>query len=202
MKKLLSILLLSAICCNFNFYIANAVAEKADKQKPMYIEADSISVDDANKVQNLLGNVIVTKGTMRLEANSVTITEDEIGYQKGVALAGKNKLVKFQQKRDNSPDYIRGEAEKITFDSNAEVAEMFGRAWVSVGKDEVRGSYIRYDSFNETFDVRSNVATNSAIKQQRVRAILHPRNENQTHTQTQTQKLDLKKEKILSDPIE
>ena len=168
----------------------------------MYIEADSISVDDANKVQNLLGNVIVTKGTMRLEANSVTITEDEIGYQKGVALAGKNKLVKFQQKRDNSPDYIRGEAEKITFDSNAEVAEMFGRAWVSVGKDEVRGSYIRYDSFNETFDVKSNVATNSAIKQQRVRAILHPRNENQTQTQTQTQKLDLKKEKILSDPIE
>ncbi len=200
MKNFLFLFLFLIIFTNF------AIAEKADKQKPMYIEADSISVDDANKVQILTGNVIVTKGTMRLEANSVTITEDEIGYQKGVAIAEKNGLVKFQQKRDNSPDYIKGEAEKITFDSNAEVAEMFGRAWVSVGKDEVRGSYIRYDSFNETFDVKAKVAENTAnenptIKQQRVRAVIHPRNDaNKSENSSPT--VNLKNENKLTEPIE
>ena len=42
-----------------------AHAEKADREKPINLEADRISMDDVNKVQVFEGNVILTQGTHR-----------------------------------------------------------------------------------------------------------------------------------------
>ena len=59
-----------------------ALAERADRDKPMLLEANRMSIDDAKKVQILEGDVVVTKGTMLLKADRVVITEDKYGFQK------------------------------------------------------------------------------------------------------------------------
>ena len=42
----------------------SASAEKADRQKPMFIESDALRVDDLKQVSVATGKVIVTKGAI------------------------------------------------------------------------------------------------------------------------------------------
>ena len=105
-------------------------AERADRDKPLQLEANRISIDDAQKVQILEGDVVLIKGTMVLRADRVVVTEDQFGFQKGVAFGGKEGLARIRQKREGVDEYIEGEAERIEYNTNNEVAELFHRAWV------------------------------------------------------------------------
>jgi lipopolysaccharide export system protein LptA len=71
------------------FICVSAHAERADRGKPMLLEANRASLDDAKKIQVLEGDVLITKGTMTLKADRVVITEDQYGFQKGSAFGGK-----------------------------------------------------------------------------------------------------------------
>ena len=99
-----------------------ALAERADRDKPLQLEANRISIDDAKKIQILEGDVIVIKGTMMLRADRVVITEDQYGFQKGVAFGGKDGLARIRQKREGKDEYAEGEAERIEYNTNNEVA--------------------------------------------------------------------------------
>ena len=158
-----------------------AHAEKADREKPINLEADSISMDDINKVQVLEGNVILTQGTMQILTNKLVVTQDIDGFQKGVATGGANGLARFKQKREGRDEYIEGEAERIVHDARSEKTEFFVRGWVKSGEDEVKGHYISYDALTEKYLVTNGAGeTKSATgaPQARVRAIIQPKGKN------------------------
>ena len=160
-----------------------AYAEKADREKPINLEADSISMDDINKVQILEGNVILTQGTMQILTSKLVVTQDADGFQKGVATGGANGLARFKQKREGRDDYIEGEAERIVHDARSEKTEFFVRGWVKSGEDEVKGHYISYDALTEKYLVTNGAGeTKSATgaPQARVRAIIQPKGKNAT----------------------
>lgn len=151
-------------------------AERADRDKPMLLEANRASIDDAKKIQILEGDVVITKGTMILKADRVVVTEDQYGFQKGTAFAGKNGLAHFRQKREGKEEYIEGEAERIEYNTNTEIAELFHRAWVKNGEDEVRGDYIWYDAISEKYLVTAGETRNANGASPRVRAVIQPKN--------------------------
>ena len=158
-----------------------AHAEKADREKPINLEADSISMDDINKVQILEGNVILTQGTMQILTSKLVVTQDIDGFQKGVATGGANGLARFKQKREGRDEYIEGEAERIVHDARSEKTEFFVRGWVKSGEDEVKGHYISYDALTEKYLVTNGAGeTKSATgaPQARVRAIIQPKGKN------------------------
>ncbi len=153
-------------------------AEKGDRDKPINLEADRVSLDDINKVQVFEGNVVMTQGTMVLRTAKLVVTQDADGFQKGVATGGRGGLAYFRQKRDGKDEYIEGEAERIVHDAGSEKTEFFTRAWVKSGQDEVKGSYISYEAVTEKYLVTntggaSKSATGEA--QARVRAIIQPK---------------------------
>ena len=96
--------------------------ERADRDKPIQIEANRMSIDDAKKIQILEGDVVVIKGTMVLRADRVVITEDQYGFQKGTAFGGKDGLARMRQKREGADEYTDGEAERIEYNTNTEIA--------------------------------------------------------------------------------
>jgi lipopolysaccharide export system protein LptA len=151
-----------------------AFAEKADRNKPIQLEADRIVVDDANKVHILEGRVILTKGTMQLRTEKLVVTQNADGFQKGVATGGANGLAYFRQRRDGSDEYVEGEAERIEYDDRSERTDLYNRAWLKSGKDEVRGQFIRYDARIENYTV-TNSGTPAAGNDGRVRAVIQPR---------------------------
>ncbi|MCE1183275.1 MAG: lipopolysaccharide transport periplasmic protein LptA [Rhodocyclales bacterium] len=152
-----------------------AQAEKADRNKPMLLEANRVSIDDAKKIQILEGDVVITKGTLQLKADRIVITEDQYGFQKGVAFAGKSGLARFRQKREGRDEYIEGEAERVEYNSNTEIAELFHKAWIKSGDDQIKGDYIWYDAVSEKYLVTAGEALDPKAPPQRVRAIIQPR---------------------------
>jgi lipopolysaccharide export system protein LptA len=153
-----------------------AHAEKADRNKPMLLEANRVSIDDAKKIQILEGNVVITKGTMVLKADRIVVTEDQYGFQKGTAFSGKNGLARFRQKLEGKDAYIEGEAERIEYNTNSEIAELFHRAWVKSGEDELKGDYIWYDAVSEKYLVTAGESIDPKAAPPRVRAVIQPRN--------------------------
>lgn len=156
----------------------SAHAEKGDREKPINLEADRVSMDDINKVQVFEGNVVMTQGTLQIRTSKLVVTQDADGFQKGVATGGADGLAHFRQKRDGRDEFIEGEAERIVHEARSEKTEFFVRAWVKSGLDEVKGHYISYDAPTEKYLVTnaggaSKSATGEA--QARVRAIIQPK---------------------------
>lgn len=158
-----------------------ALAERADRSKPVDIEADRMSVDDRNKVHVFEGSVVLTQGTLVIKGDKLVVTQGADGFQKGVATATGTRLATFRQKREASNEYVDGEAERIEYDSRSEQAKLFKRARVTSGGDEVRGSYIEYDAISENY--LANNAPGSAPAaggDGRVRAVIQPKGDNKS----------------------
>lgn len=163
----------------FSLLIATAAhAERADREKPVNIDADKITVDDARNQRVFEGNVHLTQGTLLIKADKIVVTQDANGYQTGVATGGPNGLAYFRQKREGRDDYIEGEAEKIVNDARTDKSELFGRAHMKSGLDEVRGQYISYDGRSENYIVTNGPggSVNPDQKSQRVHAVIQPKN--------------------------
>jgi len=169
---------LLALACVLAALSLPAHAEKADREKPINLEADRVSLDDLNKVQVFEGNVVLTQGTLQIRTARLVITQDGDGFQKGVATGGAGGLARFKQKREGSEDYIEGEGERIEHNARDEKTQFFVRAWVKSGQDEVRGQYISYDALTEKYLATNGAGeTKTAIgaPQARVRAIIQPK---------------------------
>ncbi len=159
--------------------VGTALAERADRDKPINLEANRISVDEVKKVQIFEGNVVLTQGTLSIRADRIVVTQDADGFQRGVATGGAGGLARFRQKREGRNDYIDGEAERIEHDARNEKTEFFVRAWIRSGLDEVKGNYISYNALTEQYLVTSGVAadgrTPTKAEGGRVRAIIQPK---------------------------
>ena len=161
---------------------ASAFAERADREKPISLEANRISVDDVKKVQIYEGNVVLSQGTLVIRSDKLVVTQDADGFQKGVAYGGPGGLARFKQKREGKDEFIEGEGERIEHDARSEITEFFVRAWVRSGLDEVKGNYISYDGLHEKYQVTSGVSADgkgpARTEGGRVRAIIQPKGKN------------------------
>ena len=172
-----------------------AHAEKADREKPMNIEADRMSMDDIKKVQVFEGNVIVNQGTMQIRTSRLVVTQDADGFQKGVATGGADGLARFKQKREGVDEYVEGEGERIEHDARDEKTEFFIRGWVKSGEDEVKGPYISYDALTEKYLVTNGSGgqkTATGAAQARVRAIIQPKGKSAAPEEKKGEPLTLK----------
>lgn len=163
-----------------------AQAEKADRGKPLTIEADQPgSVDLLKQVVVFNGNVVVAQGTMSIRAERVEVRERPDGHRSATALGSSGKPASFRQKRDGVDETIEGSAERIEYDSRGDVVRFTGNALVrrlrgNTPADEISGSVITYDNGNETFNVQGAGTTPgaaSAAGNGRVRVVITPKPE-------------------------
>jgi lipopolysaccharide export system protein LptA len=162
-----------------------AQAEKADRTKPMNIEADAMRYDDLKQTSVFTGNVVMTKGTIIIRGTRIDVRQDPDGYQYGVVTAAPGKLAYYKQKRDAGTDeWIEGESEVIEYDSRADNVKFIRRAvmrrlYGATVNDESSGPLIVYDQSNDTFTVNgSSLPPNAGVAAPqggRVRAILTPK---------------------------
>lgn len=143
-SRLLRIALLPLACV---VLALPAQAERADRDKPLNIEADSGRYDDLKQIGSFTGNVVVTKGSMTMRAAKIEIRQSPDGYQSGVATALPGQLATFSQKRDGVDETIQGEAERIEYDGKADTVRLVDRAVIrrfrgATLADETAGSLI------------------------------------------------------------
>jgi lipopolysaccharide export system protein LptA len=150
-----------------------AQAEKADKDKPTNIEANRMSSDDARRISIFEGNVVLTKGTIIVHADRITVRQDPEGFQISVATGNP---ARFRQKRDGKDEWIDGDALTIEIDDKKERIDLREQAHIMRDKDEVRGDAISVDQRSEFFSVLSGKSvTSPANPEGRVRAVIQPK---------------------------
>jgi lipopolysaccharide export system protein LptA len=155
-------------------------AERADRNKPMMVEADQPStVDLQRQVVVFSGNVVVTQGTMVLRADRLELRELPDGWRAATAIGSAARPASWQQKRDGVDEVVQGAAQRIEFDGRADTLRFVGdgtvrRLRAGVVADEISGALIRWDNTTEVFSVEGGVAT-PTNPGGRVRVILSPR---------------------------
>lgn len=160
-------------------FAGNVLAERADRDKPIHIEADRATVEDvkrkdANRVSIFTGNVKLTQGTLIIRAEKVILKEDIDGLRYATALGN---LVSFRQKRDGLDEYIEGWSRRVEFDNDADKIELFREARLKRGEDEVQGDYISYNTTSEFFQViGSKERGDETGPDSRVRVVIQPKN--------------------------
>ena len=165
-------------------------AEKADRAKPMNIEADALRHDELKQTSVFSGRVVMTKGTIVLRGARLDVRQDADGYQYGVVTAEPGKRAFFRQKRDTlagAPDeFIEGEGETIEYDGKADNVRFITRAELrryrgAALNDEITGAVIVYNNLTDVFTVdgkpapATNAAGDEPSRGSRVRAVLAPK---------------------------
>ncbi|SCX51821.1 lipopolysaccharide transport periplasmic protein LptA [Nitrosospira sp. Nsp1] len=149
------------------------LAERADSDKPVHLESDRATVQDANKLATFIGNVVLTQGTLIIRADKMTVKEDASGFQHATAFGN---LASFRQKRDGKDEYVEGWSERMEYDAKADKVQLFKKARLRRGQDEVHGDYISYDALNEFFQVTGNNDTSAQSQSEgRVRLVIQPK---------------------------
>lgn len=137
--------------------VAPARAEKADKFRPLIATSDKGGEANlASQRSTLVGNVVLTKGTMNLQAEKVDLRETSEGYFQAYASGRTGKQVSFRQARDVPGESIEGFADQLEYDTRADTVRFLGNAVVrrlrgTLVADEVTGAAIVFDNRSEVF---------------------------------------------------
>ena len=182
-KRLLPFLLASALIA----LGGGAHAERADRSKPMNIEADALHHDELRQTSVFTGRVVMTKGSIVLRGERLEVRQDPQGYQSGTVAAAPGQRAFFRQRRDAAPgqpeEFVEGEGETIEYNGKADTVRFVRRAEMrrlagATVLDSVMGSVIVYNNTTEVYTVDGAPRTEgapSAAPGGRVRAILAPR---------------------------
>lgn len=157
-------------------------AEKADRDRPMNIEADRLEHDDLRKISVFQGRVIASKGTILLRGQTLEVREDPDGYQQGILLPAPGQRAFYRQKREGLQEFFEAEAERIEYDGRRDRVILSGRAELrrlrgTTLADEIQGQVIVYDNLSDQFTVDGAPRNTSGRSDgaPRVRAVLTPK---------------------------
>ena len=134
--------LVAAIACT------SAQAQRDDKKQPINFSSDTGDVNYQTKVGNLAGNVVITQGTMTIRADRLKFRQNA---DNSVSVTAYGDPITFRQKRDGVDEYFEGFAQRAEYDGQKELLELFDRALLKRGQDEIRSNYISYDTKSEQF---------------------------------------------------
>lgn len=171
---------LSALVLVLCAHAPGAWAEKADRTKPIVVDADQPGTFDLQRqVVVFSGNVVITQGTLSLRAERVEVRETREGQRVALAVGSAAQPARYRQKRDGLDEWIEGSADRIEYDTRADTLKLTGNATVrrlrgSEVADEITGSSIVWDNTAGLFTVSGGTPT-AANPSGRIRAILAPR---------------------------
>ena len=156
------------------------LAEKADRDQPMQIEADSMRHDEARLLTAFTGQVLATKGTLLLRAARMEVQQDSQGRQVATLWAAPSERVFFRQKREGLNEYTEGEAEQVVYDTQSDIITLTRRAEVRIVRgaevaDRLTGHTIVFNNTTEVMAIDGQPRGANGQNEQRVRATLTPR---------------------------
>jgi lipopolysaccharide export system protein LptA len=106
-----------------------AYSLQTDRDQPIKISSKKADLNDVVQEYFLTGDVVIIKGSLRIQGDKAVIVVDPEGYQKITVIASPNLLAKFSQKMDG-PDNetTEGQGDLIFYDEKAESLLIKGRA--------------------------------------------------------------------------
>ncbi len=156
----------------FCVLVPGALAEQADRSKPVNVEADSVQMDDLNKTSLYQGDVVLQQGTLLMRADRMSVRQDAQGYSSATAFGAP---VYFRQKEDGSDEYLEGWADRIDLDNKQNTAVLTGHARLKRGVNEMHASSMQYNTVTQQFWAKRDPNTPAGAVPDRVRTAIFPK---------------------------
>jgi lipopolysaccharide export system protein LptA len=155
---------------------APAFAEAADREKPINFSGDSGDANMQARGGTLTGNVIITQGTLEIRADRIVFKQNADNSLSATAFGNP---VAIRQKRDGVDEYYEGYAQRVEYDGAKELVELFDRALLKRGQDEIRSNYVSYNAGTEVFKAegREGTVPDPTGPGARVRGMFQPRSD-------------------------
>jgi len=140
-------------------------AEKADRDKPMTVEADRDgTIDTRLGVTVFSGNAVISQGTMIIRAERVEVRDPPAGPRTAVATGTPGRPASFRQKREGVDEHVEAQAERIEYDGAADTLRFSGNAVLRrlrAGSvvDEAQSALIVWDNRSESLSMRGGTVT-------------------------------------------
>ena len=142
-----------------------AHAIPSDQNQPVVLEADRATFNDKTGLTSYTGNVIVTQGTIRIEADSMVMNLEP---NRSIRLAtAKGRPARFQQQVEAGKGLTRGEGQTIVYDARTSIVTLTGNAYLNNDGATFNGNQLRYSM------ARGDVEATSTPKG-RVRLVIPP----------------------------
>ena len=123
--------------------VAPARADDADKDKPINFSSDTGGYSNATNSGDLSGSSIITQGTLTLHADRITFKRNPDNSFSAIAYGNP---VSFRQRREGTDEYDEGYANRIAYDGQKQLVELFDHALLKRGPtNELRSDYISYN---------------------------------------------------------
>jgi lipopolysaccharide export system protein LptA len=126
-----------------NVIAGTAFALSSDREKPMNVKADRVEINDRKGVSVYRGNVVIKQGTMRIEANKVTVIHTRAHKVKKLIASGKP--TRFKQLPDNKTQYVHASANRMEYFAENDLLVMTDRARFKQGGNVFRSNKILYN---------------------------------------------------------
>ncbi len=136
------------------------IALPDDEYQPIKIQADSATRDEKNGITIDQGNIIMQQGTLKIEAENITIKDDKIGVAEQLLATGKP--VRLQQKPSIDTTMVYAEAEKINYQITTKHIELKGNAKLTQGDSQVNSDTIIYLPDQQIFKATQSQSANQS----------------------------------------
>lgn len=130
--------------CALLLACGTALARSSDRDQPLDVHAGGLDGLISQHGDTLLTDVIITQGTLRIEAAHATVSREN-GNVTRVVLLGEPALL--QQENDDGV-LMKAQANRIQYDTSSETVLLTGAVRIDQGRDVFRGARVTYDTRN------------------------------------------------------
>ncbi|MFT5930338.1 MAG: lipopolysaccharide export system protein LptA [Oceanospirillaceae bacterium] len=122
----------------------------SDRQQPLEIAADSAELNEGEGFSLYAGNVIITQGTMIIEASSVKLTFNDNGVQTLLATEGRHDGLAYMRQQSeptgsNQSDIMEAWGKRIDYQVDAAYLTILGSAKLIQRGNQFSGHQILFD---------------------------------------------------------
>lgn len=137
-----------------------AWALPSDFEQPIDIEADQVTIDADSQSSIYSGNVRLTRGSIRIEANKLVISQNSKTGAVSATITGKPAT--YSQRQNNGT--VSAKANKLTYSSNEDIIELSGNAILDRAGSTIENDSIRYNTRDNTISAGGNSASDKPVK--------------------------------------
>ncbi len=119
-----------------------ALALTGDTDQPIHIESDQQSLDMQGNVATFTGNVIVTQGSIKINADKVVVTRPN-GEKGKETMDGYGNPATFYQMQDSGKP-VKGHASKMHYETANDLVVLTGNAYLEQLDSNIKGDKITY----------------------------------------------------------
>jgi len=142
----------SAIIVSYSLLASStAAALDSDREQPIQIAADAAELNEGKGFSIYSGNVIITQGSMVIEASTVKITFDDNGIQTMLATEGKHEGRAYMRQltEGEAGDLMEAWGQSIDYQIDDQLLTLLGNAKLIQKGNHFSGESIIFDIPND-----------------------------------------------------